>query len=223
MCEQCSKIGCVIKATRSCGKNHQVPHLNTTTGSLQFLEVGDRAKQVVLPQMRFNCYGYVTNWTAHVSIKTQGNYIQLLRHTITFQVWRPDSTNGSYALVGSNMLSFAGKELTDGITRIAGITERAYFSFNQRVEPSDQIHFIPGDVVGWFIIPLEQGIMPSLSVLYVIPSASEQESPGCVTSLFVVNNTNTEPCSVCQGEVGSEVLASVIPLMAPIQGESHVN
>ena len=62
----------------------------------------------------------------------------------------PDEASpmSSYILVGFNQLNFAGSALSNGVTRIPGRDNVAIFSFNQNVEESEQIHFVPGDVVG---------------------------------------------------------------------------
>lgn len=208
----------LVASATSCGRNlKQFPDLNISC-SLEYFEMSDSlGKQVIVPQMMFDCHGYVTNWTAHTLILTR--FIRHLPHTITFQVWRPHPNGRSYSLVGSNTLKFAGTALRDGITSIPGTPDMGYFSFNERMEQGDQIHFVPGDVVGWFIP--QSSLTSPPSVLYV--SASEVNALGSAVTLYAMDKEQ-EPCTICDiGDfntgVGGEVVPSVIPLMAAVHGE----
>lgn len=170
--------------------------------------------------MKFNCHGYVTNWTAHTLLQ---NSISFLPYAITFQVWRPRSNERSYSLVGSNELRFAGTALRNGSTSIPGKSSVKYFSFNRRVEREERIHFVPGDVVGWFMSTSHHGeLAPPLSVLYV--RATELDGLGESAVTLYALDAEQESCTVCDIEKvgeGGEIVPAVILLMAPVVGE-HV-
>ncbi len=110
----------------------------------------DQGSQVIVPGMRFDCVGSITSWRGHTLVFTFPNFVELLAHTITFQVWRPSEDSQSYKLVGSNELRFFGATLTNNITQIPDRNTTAFLSFEQSIPEEEQIYFLPGDVVGWF-------------------------------------------------------------------------
>ncbi len=90
------------------------PPNTETVRFLQSSSTSQEGRQVIVPKMRLDCSGYITNWSAHTLILTEPNFLDSLTHTITFQVWRPDSRNtNSYSLVGSNELRFGGAAQTE--------------------------------------------------------------------------------------------------------------
>lgn len=151
---------------------------------------------------------------------TGDNFLVLLTHTITFQIWRPDPGNRTYTLVGSNKLTFSGKTLRDGVTAIPGRTDIAHFSFSLSVPESEWIHFAPGDVVGWFIPTSFGTIMPPLSVLY--SNATALDDAEVIVDMYTLFR-GREPCMVCDiheiSGAGVKV-TSVVPLMSAVFGES---
>lgn len=103
-----------------------------------------------------------------------------------------------------------------------------YFSFNHRVDQDERIHFIPGDVVGWFMPTSHPGeLAPPLSVLYV--RATELDGPGENGVTLYVLDAEQQSCTVCDIEKvgeGGEIVPAVIPLMAPVVGKqtfTHAN
>ena len=200
-------------------------------------------KQVIVPALTFSCRGFIKGWAAHTLVITRDNFLAFLTHAITLQVWRPvdvasahTSPVSSYTLVGFNQLRFVGSALRNGVTRIPGRDDVAIFSFNQSVEESERIHFVPGDVVGWHMM-YALNAEPPLSVLYytssnsttagegveVEPAGGMQTTPVMAqrkATLHVMNSTR-QLCNVCsleEQEMRDEVVTSVIPLLSPIQG-----
>ena len=110
---------------------------------------------VIVLQMRFDCHGYITGWSAHTYLNSVGLAIYELNHDITFQLWRPspDSADSCmYNLVGSQRLDFFVKtSLQNGLTII---DDRAFFNFTS-VQPrnsnGEMLIFQPGDIIGWYI------------------------------------------------------------------------
>lgn len=204
----------------------------STTHPLRFLETSEttdqqqQVTQVIVPQMRFRCVGSITGWLAHTLILTKPGFVDILTHTITFQVWRP-GTNNSYMLVGSNKLLFPSGVLRDGITRIRGRTDIAYFSFNETVPENEQIVFVPGDVIGWFIPKFGVNNFPPLSVLYTDSSPLGGQEEELVTMYALVRET--EPCAVCDIEEAAEnspggasdagIYKSVRPFVSAVYGK----
>lgn len=170
--------------------------------------------------MRFDCAGFVTGWSAHTTILTASNFLDLLTHTIKFQVWRPDPSGNSYQLVGSNLIQFtggAGLQLErNNITTIPGQDDIAFFSFNQILEQSEWIFFLPGDVVGWFI-PYRAVISP-LSPLF----RNSTPVGGEAAIDLLHKETNDQECSVCNIAESAEVVSSAVPLVAVTTGESTI-
>lgn len=216
----------VTSAVLSCSADYRaVPELNQAR-TLESFNSSEEGRQVIAPEMRFDCHGYVTNWTAHTLVLTSLNYVELLTHTITFQVWRPDSAGHSYALVGSNQLNFAGAELRNGITRILGVADVAYFRLSREVPESERIHVIPGDMIGWFIATRSATKKP-LSVLY--SKSIYQDDPDSLVTLYS-HSSAREACEMCSregvpggvGEEEEEVETSVLPFIAPGYGESYM-
>lgn len=210
----------------SAGFRAVVPDLNQAGRTLEW---SSSSRQVIAPEMRFACHGYVTNWTAHTLILTSLNYVDLLTHTITFQVWRPGAGRNSYALVGANQLNFAGAELRSGITPIPDVADMAYYSFSREVPESERIHVAPGDAIGWFVATRVATKKP-LSVLY--SKAVYRDDPESLVTLYS-HSEDREACEMCSsggvpgvgggGEGEADVETSVLPYIAPGFGELYVH
>lgn len=130
-----------------------------------------------------------------------------------------------YSLVGSNALRFSGTALLNGVTEIPGQSSMGYFSFNHRVDENDQIHFAPGDVVGWLMPASGTETRELLSLLYIhVSELDNSESSNAVT--LHVFNAQQESCTVCDiesvEEGGQIIVPGVIPLMAPIVGKHKI-
>lgn len=175
-------------------------------------------QQVIVPEMRFDCAGFVTGWSAHTAILTAPNFLDLLTHIITFQVWRPDSSGDSYQLVGSNQISFGatGMELNrNNITALPGRDDMAFFTFNKVVEQSEQIYFLPGDVVGWFI-PFRT-INSPLSPLYRV--ATPEDNDAAIVDLYH-KAASEQQCSFCNVEGSPNFVLNTVPMVAVSSSKS---
>lgn len=168
-----------------------------------------------MPEIRFDCVGSVTSWSGHTLVLTRENFLEILTHTITFQVWRPSLDNKSYTLVGSNHLTFQGQRLSDGIKPIENQSYIAYFSFTEPVPGGEQVSFIPGDVVGWYYPPANGTNDKPLSILYT--NLSQQDN---VSTLLIFSGIGG-PHVLCNvHESSNSVITSVLPLISAAYGES---
>ncbi len=177
----------------------------------------DQGKQVIVPEMRFDCVGSVTRWSAHTLVLTLENFLEILTHTITFQVWRPSEDGQSYTLVGSNELRFSGTALINNITQIPDRNTTAFFSFEQSIPEQEQIYFLPGDVVGWFNVP-RASINKPLSPLFRQPVPTDRDT--VIVDLQYADSTQQE-CVACNFVENSQVVADMVPLVAVTTGKLY--
>lgn len=130
--------------------------------------------QALIPAYTFSCYGNVTEWRAHV--RPGGG---LHRYHIEFQVWRPSTINGCYALVGVN---------SDLQAKPAQRQVRLIVAENQ------QIKVQPGDVVGFYSNHLLVNGSGSIQLDKSVSTVSVWYRNGDLTF------TNTEDCRLSSGE-----------------------
>ena len=209
-----------ISTCRSGSQNLETEHLLPRETDGRFFTSSTTSAegiQVIVPQMRFTCTGRITAWNAHTLINTRPNFIEVLTHHITFQVWRPaDSIGSSYSLVGSNELSFKSKDFQDGITPMSSTTQTSFFSFSKAVEQDTEIYFEPGDVLGWYIGPQYGTISPPLSTLFRGPQMTDKSSS--VVDMLV-NDAAQEGCSLCSVRDTFEAHYNVVPMVSVTYGK----
>ena len=93
--------------------------------------------QVIIKSYQFHCCGKVGRWAAYVQ-PGGGNHEDGV-YNIKFQIWRPTSGD-SYVKIGEN--SFPEVQLIDG----------SGGEINEEVQSSsEQLHFQPGDVIGYYL------------------------------------------------------------------------
>ena len=197
-----------------------VGNVQITENSLQYLRpetANGYGTQVIVPQMKFNCHGVITGWSALTVIPAVDPvFLQNFRHGIEFQVWRPKSEDdGGYTLVGSNLLSFTGLEVEVGPTPMDlnnATTGYFRFDFNKGgVNEENRVSFQPGDVVGWFTVAAFRTITPPLSVVF--RNATSSDDPSLIVDMHSSLALNT-PCetSTCEEAVNHHF--SVIPYVS---------
>ena len=107
----------------------------------------DTAYQVILPGFKFNCYGYVTNWSALVVFE---NTTSSAAHEIHFQIWRPNVT-GRYMLAGFHRLAVISPQ-SNSVSTNGGLL---FYNITNRVENirggDKPLYFQPGDILGVYI------------------------------------------------------------------------
>ena len=93
--------------------------------------------QVIIKSYEFHCCGKVGGWAAYV--QPGGGKHEDGVYNIKFQIWRPTSGD-SYVKIGEN--SFPEVQLIDG----------SGGEINEEVQSSsEQLHFQPGDVIGYYL------------------------------------------------------------------------
>lgn len=178
---------------------------------LQYFAAGETQQLVIIPEMRFNCHGNITSWSALTIVKKDRDFLLYLTHRLTFTVWRPREGN-NYDLVGENMLISEGEELMSAITPIdnsSGLIRSnvGYFLFEME-EPEEQITFQPGDVVGWNVHGTVGTTSSQLSVVYRKANDQDSQAVNLLTS-----NTTATYCSVLWCD-DTRSIASVIPYLS---------
>lgn len=91
-------------------------------------------RQFVVPEYTFQCSAVITAWEAIV-------HIEKLSSTVQFQVWRRNSSQAGYHLVGSN--TFQRKHIASDMQK-----EIKYIYIVQ--DPQPYLHVRPGDIIGVF-------------------------------------------------------------------------
>ena len=123
------------------------------------LEVG---YLVIVPEMMFDCHGYITGWSAVTQFNSSETAISYFGHDITFQLWRPRTRgSGVYNFVGSQVLEFFNTTLRLGLNVTDG---KQFFTFNESVKA--KLFFQPGDVIGWYVHRDVQRVHRPLSVVF---------------------------------------------------------
>ena len=173
---------------------------------------------VLVPEMRFNCHGYITGWSALVQLDSNDDAITYLHHDITFQLWRPSSRDSDvFSFVGSQTIALVGDSIRRGLVVVNGIQ---YLNFTSAThDPGERLVFQPGDVIGWYIHTLVQSIQHPLSVVYRGLSTSSGTTDSKLRPIDMYTKTIADtskadtmpPCqvSLCSDEL--TLIPSVIP------------
>ncbi len=106
----------------------------------------DNPIQAIITSYRFDCCGVVTEWRAFVE-GSGATHFSEQPYTISFQVWRPNSTspvdtNGCYTMQGTN--HFSPISLANDRSADRGIVTGVPLE-------SERIEVQPGDVVGFYL------------------------------------------------------------------------
>ena len=174
------------------------------------------SREVLVPQMQFNCHGFITRW--HAQLVNDVSFS--LGHIIFFHVWRPsNNSDGRFSIVGSNIFD---TEPQNSNTRLPTVNSTVgYFSFSKTPAESDftnnRIYFQPGDILGWlFSSSSFNGRHPPLGIVF--RTATNQDSPDAQADM-IVRHTNSELCdaSDCAGDV--QHLQSVVPYVSVEYGK----
>ena len=173
--------------------------------------------QVLLPGMKFNCYGNLTSWSALTVFNNDG-VIKNALGQMTFQVWRPTGS-GRYKLIGfdniivliEDLLPFPGTEHED--------KRLAYHYLLNATEPRDSnsdyeknkpLYFKPDDIIGLNIRSFRITVNKQLYMTYRSPTASD---PDHLVMDMYFNSTDggNSPCGINTCSDGMEKIESVIP------------
>ena len=174
---------------------------------------------VIVPQMKFDCHGYITGWSALTWLNSNDAAIEHLSHDIIFQLWRPSVTeSGVYTFIGSQKLDFSSSNLRSGLSVIDGLQ---FFNFTDQAG-GEMLTFQPGDVIGWYIHTLVQSTEQPLSVVYRTPANDPNSQP---VDMYRVVITDTDaidtppPCDIALCSSQATLISSVIPYVTVEYGK----
>ena len=181
---------------------------------------------VIVPEMRFNCHGYITSWSGLVQFASNNEAINHLDHDITFQVWRPSAENsGIYTFVGSQIIDFISQTLRDNLVVIDDV-QYINFTSPQPREPGERLVFQPGDVVGWYIHTLFRTTQVPLTVVYSSSSDSSGSNPVDMYTTMITDTAKADTPPPCELSFCSDqftLIPSVIPYVTVDYGKQGHN
>ena len=209
-----------------CKSNSFIPELALIGGDFDYIAPDSTdgvGYLVIVPQMRFDCHGYVSGWSAHTYLDSDDSAIDILNHDITFQLWRPSAEDNSiYSFIGSQKLVFIGESLRNGLTIIDN--GRRFFNFTSAQPRNEdlQLHFQPGDIIGWYIHTNLQSIEQSLTIVYRNATNNESNLQPVDMYRIVIDNdrNNPPPCQVSLSSSCTARISSVIPYVTVDYGKS---
>ena len=184
------------------------------TEDLLFVAPKRSLQYVIVPEMRFHCYGNVISWSALTVVDSTANFLSILDYWITFTLWRPNANKG-YDLVGTSLVSFENLQV-DPIDNFSGLAPQrlSYFRFVKRVPASSNLSFQPGDVIGWTIERTLEGLTSIIGPVSVVYRKATNQDQGSVDILYYSssNDTRDTVCSIghCE-ELTNE--SSVLPYL----------
>ena len=179
---------------------------------------------VIVPQMRFNCNGTVTGWSAITQFESNQAAIDNLYHDITFQLWRPSARDsGIYTFVGSQTVAFVSESLQENLIVV---NDTQYLNFTSaRPFGENRLTFQPGDVVGWYIHGLVLSIERPMTVVYRTSTSSTDDRSLEPVDMYVTVIADTEkadtppPCELSLSNGQLTLIPSVIPYVTVDYGE----
>ena len=171
--------------------------------------------QVLLPGIKFNCYGNLTSWSALV---VGVRYSYALKQ-IVFQVWRPTGS-GWYKLVGFDEILVPLNSLpkTDHENEylayyyILNTAEdrTGDFDLHSNQEENKPLYFKPGDVIGILIQSFITTAHRQMYITYHNQTASDPDHQ-VMDMFFTVTDGSVAQCEIntCSEEV--PVIQSIVP------------
>lgn len=170
-------------------------------------------RQVIIPQLQFNCHGVITSWSALTTTINIEDLLNIIQLQIVFVVWRPRG-RGIYEQVGHNRLIFTGHDVLQDIFGIDNSTnlfnDTSYFRFNNRPPGpmNDYISFQPGDVLGWSIDQV------SITTRFLDLVYREVNDGGQQTFDIFSTFSSQMTCSTSECDVNVTRRSSVIPYLS---------
>ena len=172
--------------------------------------------QAIVPGMRFNCHGYVTDWSALFALDTRfaSTTSVILTHHMYFQLWRPVVTEreSRYERVDDDyiQLSSNAQELTD-IERPADLNI-GFLRIQARVgETESRMYFRPGDVVGFF--------MPNFTSIAPLGVTFRRATTNNASVDMYSYRSNSQLCEVSECGRNVTVHSPVLPQISVNYGE----
>lgn len=177
---------------------------------------------IIIPDMAFSCYGFVSSWTGILSLDT--NSLPYEEFIVHLQVWRPVG-NGTFDLVGSMPLVLNSTTIGEELQTVVG-GDTYYHQFMgtdiawSAAASDNDLAFQPGDVVGCFI-PATKSLSASLGLAFrngsgQIGHGASGAGGGVELLVYPVDGDICEATvAVCEGS--QVVLSSVQPQLYPHQ------
>ena len=181
--------------------------------------------QVIIPGMQFDCYGYVTNWSALAVLHTGAVKPAIsvnLNHRLYFQLWRPLG-NGVYQRVDDDRLLFDSRDIDAGeldMTRSQLEGDLTYAQFTGKIgEEQNRMYFQPGDVVGLFIPPFF-GTNANLGLTFRTAAVAEE---GVSVEMYSVSVATDQLCEFSECGENVTYYEAVVPQISVSFGKANLN
>lgn len=175
--------------------------------------------QAIIPAMRFDCHGYITNWSALFALDTRFTGVSPLSHHMYFQLWRPvvSEREFTYKRVDDDYILFSPKaqELANIESDSVDDPHIGFLQMHPRSgETESRMYFQPGDVVGFFV-PVFSSFAP-LGVTF------RRAAAGNASSVDIYSyKSDVQLCEM--SECGQNVSEHVLPQISVNYGELHSN
>ena len=177
------------------------------------LQIGSsNGLQVIIPEMKFNCHGYITSWSALTALNSN---FEILVHHIYFQIWRP-IPEGKYQFVGEDYLLFTSPEIQGNVDTESPTEEDiGFFQFENKIgveleNRTSRVYFRPNDVLGYFI-RTEGSIIP-LSIVF--RNATSSDDASTVVHLFSYAYSSNQ--QFCEASTCGEAVVSHLDVVPQI-------
>ena len=172
--------------------------------------------QVLIPGMRFNCHGFIRNWSA-LTVLNNYQAVAVLHnaHHLYFQIWRP-TENGLYKLIDDDYLLFEEPELRGNVHQLSSESDIGIFRFTEKVGTGNRMYFQPGDVLGYFTpsyieLNTRTNTYP-LSVTFRNASMDEADA-SLVVDMYSVSSKR-QPCEISECGNMMTLHSRVVPNIA---------
>ena len=178
---------------------------------------------VIVPQLKFDCHGTITSWHALTNFNTVDAALDVLRHDITFQLWRPSAKdNRLYSFVGSNIARFFGNDIRTGRTILEDGTQ--FSNLTSTPPAQERLQFQPGDVIGWYIHTAVQATDQPLSIIYRHVTSDDENAVDMFSTVISDSNhaDSLPPCDVAVCSTNTTLIPSVIPYITVEYGKLEI-
>lgn len=187
--------------------------------------------QVLLPDFEFDCYGYISNWSA-LTVLHPG-LVGYAPAYARLQIWRPSIDQPDmYTLVDSTEIILTERNLPN---RQIPDSESELKLYNLKEGPdkeADRLYFKPHDIVGFFVYQYDYNALRiPLSITFRNPTAQEASAThGVVSRMYVQNATADyklsgdlrQPCSASKCAEKTTIYGVVVPQLQINYGELFV-
>ena len=177
--------------------------------------------QVLLPDLKFDCHGYISNWSALTVLDSR--VIAIVTSFTELQLWRPTVDDPDvYTLVDSKTNMFPGPPSNPRNQPDDASSPVKLYTFEEFAGSNDtRLYFQPSDIVGLFLHSFEDLRMP-LGVTFRNATALEASAPnGRVSRLYVVPFQKSTPlctssackplCGVSKCDNSTKIYDAVVP------------